>query len=74
MPTLPARGAQRRTKALDEDAHLERRRHRGDLAILVGSLLAVFAVIAGAAFFAWDLSTDNEQVANATPQIVAPVR
>ena len=72
MLTLQTESAQRRKDA-DDAARLERRRRRGDDAILAGSLLAVLSLMAGAALFAWNLSAGNEQVASATPpQVVSP--
>ena len=61
-----------RRKDADDAARLERRRHRGDDAALVGTLLAVLSLMAGAALFAWNVSAGNEQVASATPQEVSP--
>ena len=72
MPTLQTEGAERPTKALDGDPYLKRKRCKSDVAILAGLLLAMLAVIGGAAFFAWDLSMSNEQVANTTPQAAPP--
>jgi hypothetical protein len=52
---------------------LERRRHRGDVAIIVGSLLTILAVMAAAALAAWKLSTGDERIAATAPtQIVSP--
>ncbi|HVW70921.1 MAG TPA: hypothetical protein VHB68_18210 [Steroidobacteraceae bacterium] len=42
---------------------LERRRHRGDVAITIGALLSVFAILAAAALAAWSLSADDERYA-----------
>jgi hypothetical protein len=56
---------------------LERRRHRADVAIFVGALLSIFAVIAGAALAAWSLSTDDERyatVTTTTTTLDAPLR
>lgn len=71
MLTLQTESAQRRKDA-DDAARLERRRQRGDDAILAGSLLAVLGLLAGAALFAWNLSAGNQEVASATPpQVVS---
>jgi hypothetical protein len=71
MLTLQTESVQRRKDA-DDAARLERRRQRGDDAALVGTLLAVLGLMAGAALFAWNVSAGNEQVASATPQEVSP--
>lgn len=70
MLTVQTESVQRRKDA-DDAARLERRRQRGDEAALVGTLLAVLGLMAGAALFAWNLSAGNEQVASATPQAVS---
>jgi hypothetical protein len=44
---------------------LERRRDRADVAIVVGALLSILAVMGGAALAAWSLSTDDERYATA---------
>jgi flagellar basal body-associated protein FliL len=72
MPTLQAEKAQGQKKTLDEEARLQRRRDRGDLAIIIASLLAVLGIMAGAGLFAWSVSTDNLQVANTSPQVGVP--
>jgi hypothetical protein len=66
MSTLQAEKAQGQINSLDEEARLQRRRDRGDLAIIVASLLAVLGVMAGTALFAWSVSTESLQVANTT--------
>ena len=60
-----------RRKDAEDAARLQRRRQRGDDAALVGTLLAVLGLMAGAALFAWNVSAGNEQVASATPQEVS---
>ena len=70
MLTLQTESSQRRKDA-DDAARLERRRQRGDDAALLGTLLAVLGLMAGAALFAWNVSASNEQVASATPQAVS---
>lgn len=72
MPTQQAGDAQRRTKTLDEDARLQRLRDRGDVVIIIESLLALLVVVAGAAFFAWSVSADNVQVGNTATHATAP--
>ena len=61
-----------RRKDAEDAARLQRRRQRGDDAALVGTLLAVLGLMAGAALFAWNVSAGNEQVASATPQEISP--
>jgi type VI protein secretion system component VasK len=51
----------------------EQRRHRGDVAIMVGCALAVLAVMAGAAFLVWSVQTENLQATNTTPQASQPI-
>jgi anti-sigma factor RsiW len=67
---LQTESVQRRRDA-DDTGRLERRRQRGDDAALVGTLLAVLGLMAGAALFAWNVSAGNGQVASATPQEVS---
>jgi hypothetical protein len=71
MLTLQTESVQRRKDA-DDAVRLERRRQLGDDAALVGTLLAVLGLMAGAALFAWNVSADTEQVASAIPHEVSP--
>jgi hypothetical protein len=72
MPTQQTGDAQRGTKTLDEDIRLQRRRDRGDVVIIIESLLALLVIVAGAAFFAWSVSEDNVQVANTATHAAGP--
>lgn len=72
MPHAQSEAGDRGSQDPDEAEGLERQRHRDDVVVIVGSLLAVFAVLGGAAFAAWSLSTDNELVATTHPQSDTP--
>jgi ribosomal protein L18E len=52
---------------------LERSRQAGDLAVIVGALLSILAVIGGAALAAWTFSADDERLATAAPVPNAPM-
>jgi len=50
---------------VDQGGNKARRpRDLADVAVVVGALLSLLAVLGGASFAAWSLSTDNERYAN----------
>jgi hypothetical protein len=65
MPTLQTESGHRTKRLYETHDRRERRHHRADVAIMVGSLLTIIAVMSAAALFAWNLSTGDELSAKA---------
>ena len=51
-------------KNVGERYNTPRPRHGGDVVILLGALLSIFAILGGAALAAWSLSADDARYAD----------
>lgn len=71
MPIVQDESGRRGIADSERMTRLGRERHSGDVVAIVGCIVALSAVLGGAALAAWSLATDDERIANTTPQNVS---